>query len=91
MAEAPVGIEPTPCGTPPSTLTADGTIERPRTPLNGMVSMALTEGTMNPSTPPDQKRARIRGAVPDEFIDGDGYPDVRRCRHFLFHDALLLC
>jgi hypothetical protein len=83
MADAPVALdapEGVPTGPsdletslPNGTLAPGAAIERPRTPL---ASMALTEGTANPSTPPDETRARIRRVVPDDFLDADGYPDV---------------
>jgi threonine dehydratase len=49
---------------------------RPQTPVaNGM---SLTEYSMNPTTPSEEKRARIRKVVPDDFLQEDGYPDVSR-------------
>ena len=46
---------------------------RPETPTG---SMALTEYTMNISTPSAQKRANIRKIVPEEYLLPNGYPDV---------------
>lgn len=46
---------------------------RPETPTAGM---SLTEYSANPSTPSEEKRARIRQVVPDEFLLPTGYPDV---------------
>lgn len=49
------------------------TISRPTTPMS---SMALTEYSANPSTPPSEARARIRKVVPDDYLLPDGFPDV---------------
>ena len=46
---------------------------RPHTPMTGM---ALTEYSANPSTPSEEKRARIKEIVPDEYLLPTGYPDV---------------
>lgn len=46
---------------------------RPETPTG---SMALTEYSINPSTPSEEKRARIKQVVPEEFLLPTGYPDV---------------
>jgi threonine dehydratase len=46
---------------------------RPHTPMTGM---ALTEYSVNPSTPSEEKRARIKEIVPDEYLLPTGYPDV---------------
>ncbi|KAF7561361.1 hypothetical protein G7046_g2783 [Stylonectria norvegica] len=48
---------------------------RPETPTG---SMSLTEYSANPSTPSDEKRARIRQIVPEEFLLPTGYPDYLR-------------
>ena len=56
--------------------TANGTngeSSRPQTPMTGM---ALTEYSVNPSTPSEEKRARIKEIVPDEYLLPTGYPDV---------------
>ncbi|KAM5384449.1 hypothetical protein ACJZ2D_001485 [Fusarium nematophilum] len=46
---------------------------RPHTPTTGM---SLTEYSANPSTPSEEKRARIKQIVPEEFLLPTGYPDV---------------
>jgi threonine dehydratase len=38
--------------------------------------MALTEYTMNFSTPSAEKRANIKKIVPDEYLLPNGFPDV---------------
>ena len=48
--------------------------DRPETPTG---SMALTEYTMNHSTPSAEKRAQINKIVPEEYLLPNGYPDVR--------------
>ncbi|KAI8417919.1 hypothetical protein FOFC_00480 [Fusarium oxysporum] len=48
---------------------------RPHTPMTGM---ALTEYSVNPSTPSEEKRARIKEIVPDEYLLPTGYPDYLR-------------
>ncbi|KAL9574316.1 hypothetical protein ACKAV7_001608 [Fusarium commune] len=48
---------------------------RPHTPMTGM---ALTEYSANPSTPSEEKRARIKEIVPDEYLLPTGYPDYLR-------------
>lgn len=59
--------------------TANGTVngtanhDRPQTPVGGM---ALTEYSAHPSTPSEDKRARIKASVPEEFLLPSGYPDV---------------
>lgn len=47
--------------------------ERPHTPTTGM---SLTEYSANPSTPSEEKRARIKEIVPEEYLLPTGYPDV---------------
>jgi len=52
----------------------NGAVDRPQTPIaNGM---SLTEYSANPTTPPEDKRNRIRKAVPQEYLQEDGHPDV---------------
>lgn len=46
---------------------------RPETPTG---NMSLTEYSANPSTPSEEKRARIKQVVPEEFLLPTGYPDV---------------
>lgn len=46
---------------------------RPETPTGGM---SLTEYSANPSTPSEEKRARIKKIVPEEYLLPTGYPDV---------------
>lgn len=46
---------------------------RPRTPTG---SMALTDYSVNPSTPSAEKRQRIRDIVPEDFLLPNGHPDV---------------
>ncbi|KAF9876865.1 threonine dehydratase [Colletotrichum karsti] len=49
---------------------------RPRTPQpNGM---SLTEYSANPSTPPEEKRNRIKNVVPEDYLLPDGNPDYLR-------------
>ncbi|CAM1504750.1 Fc.00g023410.m01.CDS01 [Cosmosporella sp. VM-42] len=48
---------------------------RPHTPTT---SMALTEYSVNPSTPSEEKRARIKKIVPEEYLLPTGYPDYLR-------------
>ncbi|KAH7155684.1 tryptophan synthase beta subunit-like PLP-dependent enzyme [Dactylonectria estremocensis] len=48
---------------------------RPFTPTG---TMALTEYSANPSTPSEEKRARIKQVVPEEFLLPTGYPDYLR-------------
>ncbi|KAF4462254.1 threonine ammonia-lyase biosynthetic, partial [Fusarium albosuccineum] len=48
---------------------------RPHTPTTGM---ALTEYSANPSTPSEEKRARIKEMVPEEYLLPTGYPDYLR-------------
>lgn len=47
--------------------------KRPHTPTTGM---SLTEYSANPSTPSEEKRARIKEIVPEEYLLPTGYPDV---------------
>ena len=56
-------------GTPES---PDGQ-SQPETPTWGM---ALTEYSVNPSPPSEEKRARIRELVPEDYLLPNGYPDV---------------
>ncbi|KZL85115.1 threonine ammonia- biosynthetic [Colletotrichum incanum] len=49
---------------------------RPRTPQPQ--GMSLTEYSANPSTPPEERRSRIKGVVPDDFLLPDGHPDYLR-------------
>lgn len=51
----------------------NGSDTRPHTPTS---TMALTEYSANPSTPSEEKRARIKQIVPEEFLLPTGYPDV---------------
>lgn len=41
--------------------------------------MALTDYSINPTTPPEDKQRQIRSVVPDEFLLPNGYPDVSHC------------
>lgn len=52
----------------------------PRTP--SLSGLSLTEYSANPSPPSEDKRARMRQIVPDEFLLPNGHPDV---------SAILLC
>jgi hypothetical protein len=38
--------------------------------------MALTDYSVNPSTPSDHKRQQIRDIVPEDFLLPNGHPDV---------------
>lgn len=53
----------------------NGVETRPHTPTS---TMALTEYSANPSTPSEEKRARIKQIVPEEFLLPTGYPDYLR-------------
>lgn len=50
---------------------------RPHTPQG---SMALTDYSVNPSTPSAEKRQRIRDLVPEDYLLPNGHPDVRTTR-----------
>jgi hypothetical protein len=39
-------------------------------------SMALTDYSVNPSTPSDLKRQHIRDLIPEDFLLPNGHPDV---------------
>jgi hypothetical protein len=41
-------------------------------------SMALTDYSVNPSTPSDQKRQQVRDIVPEDFLLPNGHPDVSK-------------
>lgn len=43
---------------------------------NSRTSMALTDYSVNPSSPSDHKRQHIRDMVPEDFLLPNGYPDV---------------
>lgn len=45
----------------------------PTAPLSGL---PLTEYSVNPSPPEEDKKARIKKIVPDDFILPTGHPDV---------------
>ncbi|TDZ17911.1 Threonine dehydratase [Colletotrichum orbiculare MAFF 240422] len=49
---------------------------RPRTPQPS--GMSLTEYSANPSTPPEERRNRLKTVVPEDFLLPDGYPDYLR-------------
>ena len=51
---------------------------RPHTPKG---SMALTDYSVNPSTPSAEKRQHIRDIVPEDFLLPNGHPDVRKTSH----------
>lgn len=73
---------------PPLQAVANGTVngngvnghspDRPETPAG---SMALTEYSMNFSTPSAEKRENIKKIVPEEYLMPNGYPDVRSLPH----------
>ena len=46
---------------------------RPETPAG---RMALTDYSINPSPPSEQKKARLRQVVPADLLLPTGYPDV---------------
>ncbi|KAI5921061.1 threonine dehydratase [Camillea tinctor] len=48
----------------------------PRTPSRS--GLSLTEYSANPSPPSEEKQARMRNIVPEEFILPNGYPDYLR-------------
>ncbi|KAI1341186.1 threonine dehydratase [Xylariaceae sp. FL0016] len=48
----------------------------PRTP--SMSGLSLTEYSANPSPPSEDKKARIKSIVPDEYILPNGHPDYLR-------------
>lgn len=47
---------------------------RPETPSG---RMALTEYSINPSPASEEKRAKLRQAVPEDLLLPNGFPDVR--------------
>ncbi|KAG6012204.1 hypothetical protein E4U43_007901, partial [Claviceps pusilla] len=47
-------------------------LRRPETPAG---RMALTDYSINPSPPSEEKSARLRKAVPDDLLLPDGHPD----------------
>jgi threonine dehydratase len=49
--------------------------DRPHTPSN--TDMALTEYSVHPKTPSEEKRARIKKVIPEDYLLPNGYPDVR--------------
>jgi threonine dehydratase len=51
---------------------------RPSTPptTSNNISFSLTEYSATPMTPPDEKREKLRKAVPEDFLLPNGYPDV---------------
>ncbi|KAF4124968.1 threonine dehydratase [Geosmithia morbida] len=55
-------------------LTADAS-KRPRTPTG---SMALTDYSVNPTTPSAEKRQLIKEIVPEDFLLPNGHPDYLR-------------
>lgn len=55
---------------------------RPETPAG---RMALTDYSINPSPSSEEKRAKLRQAVPDDLLLPNGYPDVR------FHETETPC
>ncbi len=71
-------------GVPTAQLATNGTEEslngysRPETPTGGM---ALTEYSINPSPPSEEKRNRIKALVPEDYLLPNGYPDVREPAH----------
>jgi len=48
---------------------------RPHTPTN---TMALTDYSVNPSTPSDEKRQSIKEIVPEDYLLPNGHPDYLR-------------
>ncbi|KAL3958512.1 hypothetical protein ACCO45_006674 [Purpureocillium lilacinum] len=68
-------------GVPTAQLATNGTEEslngysRPETPTGGM---ALTEYSINPSPPSEEKRNRIKALVPEDYLLPNGYPDYLR-------------
>lgn len=60
------------------TRTNGSSARRPHTPTG---SMALTDYSVNPSTPSAEKRQRIRDIVPEDYLLPNGHPDVGRCRN----------
>lgn len=56
---------------------------------NSRTSMALTDYSINPSTPSDQKRQRIRDMIPEDFLLPNGHPDVS-CLSFCWFWHMLL-
>lgn len=61
---------------------------RPYTPQRtpSLTCLSLTEYSANPSPPSEEKRARMKQIVPDEFLLPNGYPDVWLS---LYHRQLL--
>lgn len=50
---------------------------------NSRTSMALTDYSVNPSTPSDHKRQHIRDIVPEDYLLPNGHPDVSLAAFFL--------
>ncbi|KAI1638722.1 threonine dehydratase [Biscogniauxia mediterranea] len=70
-----------PTATPIDTVMANGVGNgvnghAPRTPSRS--GLSLTEYSANPSPPSEEKQARMRNVVPEEFILPNGYPDYLR-------------
>ena len=53
--------------------------DRPSTPPT-RGGLALTEYSVNPTTPSAERRERLRKIVPEDFLLEDGNPDVRSPR-----------
>ena len=70
-------------GTSPSSTAVNG--HRPHTP--SLSGLSLTEYSANPSPPSEDKRARLRQTIPDEFVLPSGYPDV--CPQYIMYTPLL--
>lgn len=82
MASVPVPTEPTANGAvvngTSGTSTPSGSVYNPRTPQRtpSLSGLALTEYSAKPSPSPEERSARKKSIVPDEFILPNGHPDV---------------
>jgi threonine dehydratase len=56
------------------------TASRPYTPQRtpSLSGLSLTEYSTHMSSPTEEKRARLKKIVPEEFLLPSGYPDVRQ-------------
>jgi hypothetical protein len=62
------------CNVDPHGVKEQNSQSRPRTPTRP--SMALTDYSINPTTPSEEKRAHIRDLVPEDYLLPNGHPDV---------------
>lgn len=53
-------------------------------------SMALTDYSVNPSTPSDQRRQQIKDIIPEDFLLPNGHPDVCNPPNLTIHQLQLI-